>query len=179
MSNFKNSIPKVLSHEGGFVNNPKDPGGATNYGITMATLRAWRGHPIAVQDVKELKVEEAILIYKKNYWDPCRCDDLPVGIDHVVFDAAVNSGVSQSSKWLQRVVGAEEDGIIGPRTLSAVRAMDPTTVIHMCLDYRLASMKSMRHKQTRALLWDTFGNGWQKRIDRVRKEALDMRRGVR
>lgn len=179
MSNFKKSIPLVLAHEGGFVNHPKDPGGATNFGITMATLRAWRGHPIAVQDVKDLKIDEAILIYKKNYWDPCRADDLPAGIDHVVFDAAVNSGVAQSSKWLQRTVGVTEDGIIGPRTLSAVRATDPATVIHMCLDYRLAAMKNMVNRQTKEKLWDTFGNGWQKRIDRVRKEALDMRRSLR
>ena len=82
----------VLASEGGYVNHPRDPGKATNMGITIATLRAWRGRPVTNADVRDLSQEEALQIYKAQYWDTVRADQLPLGLDYLTFDYGVNSG---------------------------------------------------------------------------------------
>lgn len=174
MASFEKIIKYVLKHEGGYVDDPRDAGGATKYGITLATLRSWRGKPIAKQDVKDLTEAEATAIYRANYWAPVKGDDLPAGVDYVVFDAAVNSGPKTSVKWLQRAVGVNDDGIIGPKTLTAVRALPASAVINKALDIRLAAMRQMKHPKTGALLWPSFGRGWASRVASVRAEALAM-----
>lgn len=179
MSKFKASVNKVFDHEGGYVDHPNDAGGATNMGITMAVLRKWRGSPIAKADVREMKREEAEAIYKSWYWDLVRGDELPWGVGHVAFDAAVNSGGSQSIKWLQRAVGVKDDGILGPRTMAALQTVDAGKLIDKALDLRLATMRTMRNRNTGALLWPSFGKGWTSRIARVRAEAHAFRRDHR
>ncbi|HHC74471.1 MAG TPA: hypothetical protein ENK78_05310, partial [Thiothrix sp.] len=106
--NFKKIMDEVLKHEGGYVNDPQDPGGATNRGVTRCTLAAYRRVSCAnlpIQEVKDLTLKETMAIYRKNYWDRCLADDLPSGVDYVVMDFAVNSGVSRSAKLLQNIVG--------------------------------------------------------------------------
>lgn len=103
----------VLEYEGGFVNHPRDPGGATNMGITRRTLAAWRGHPVSVQDVRDLTKSEAMAIYKAHYWDAVQGDRLPRGLDYAVYDYAVNSGPGRAARDLQRCLGVTVDGIIG------------------------------------------------------------------
>lgn len=169
-SNFRNSIPLVLAHEGGFVNHPNDPGGATNKGITIATFKRYIKPSGTVKDLKNMTTEQATIVYKRHYWDPVCGDMLPAGVDHAVFDFAVNSGPSRAAKYLQKVVGVNQDGKIGPATLKAVHAMPAAAVVNTLMDERLAFMKRIRGGKS----WKTFSRGWQKRIDRVRGEASAM-----
>lgn len=172
--NFDACIAEVLRHEGGYVDDPRDAGGATNMGITQSTLSAWRGRSVTKAQVKALTKAEAIDIYRANYWNAVKGDDLPGGLDMVTFDACVNSGASRASKWTQQAVGAAADGKIGPNTLAAARQADQGAAINKALDLRLAFMKSAKNTKTGALLWPTFGKGWQARVDRVRSFALQL-----
>ena len=119
----------VFSAEGGYVDDPLDPGGATNLGITLAELSHWRHTAVTKDDVKSLSKTEAANIYRTNYWNATRCSDLPAGVDLMVFDAAVNMGNGRSARFLQQAVGADQDGSIGPNTLAAVAAIDAETLI--------------------------------------------------
>ena len=171
--NFNVCVEEVLRHEGGYVDHPKDPGGATNMGITLATLSSWRGKTVTKADVRALGKDEAIRIYRARYWNAVSADDLPAGLDMVAFDGCVNSGEDRAERWLQAAVGAMVDGEIGPRTIAAAKAADPARAINRALDYRLNFMKVAKDKKGN-LLWPTFGKGWQKRIDRVRAFALNL-----
>ena len=150
--------PWVLAYEGGFVNHPKDPGGATNQGVTQRTYDAYRrriGH--ATQSVRLMDNVERDTIYRVQYWDAIKCDDLPSGVDAAVYDFAVNSGPSRAAKYLQKIVGVKQDGVIGLQTLDAVTRMDSTQVIgRLCVD-RIAFLRGLR-------TWPTFGKGWMRRV---------------
>ena len=165
-SRFQACLTEVLRHEGGFVNHPSDPGGATNLGITKATLEAWRGKTVTVDDVRNLTVDEAGAIYRARYWQPIRGDALPPGVDLAVFDFAVNSGPSRSVSTLQRIVGVAQDGIVGPATLAAVARMPAASVILGLCDARMAFLRSLS-------TWGTFGKGWTARVNDVRTAALE------
>lgn len=164
---FARCVAIVLHHEGGLVNHPRDPGGVTNRGITIGTLRKWRGQDVSPEDVAALTEAEARAIYRARYWNPVKGDELPPGVDLAVFDFAVNSGTGRAARALQGVVGVQQDGAIGPRTLAAVRVMDPREVVTNLCDGRLVFLRSLRH-------WDTFGRGWGNRVADVRQKALAM-----
>ncbi len=164
-SRFQACLAEVLKHEGGYVDDPRDPGGATNLGIAMATLAAWRGKPVTKQDVRDLSVAEAGAIYRARYWDQVRGDALPPGVDLVVFDAAVNSGPARSIQWLQAALGVPQDGAIGPVTLAAVRKVPPPHLVGELCSARMAFLRSLS-------TWQTFGRGWTARVDKVRAAAL-------
>lgn len=167
MSNerFWQCLDFVLKHEGGFVNDPNDPGGATNMGITIGTLSRWYGRPATVQEVRALTREEAARIYFSFYWSRIRGDDLPPGLDLAVFDFAVNSGVRRASEFLQRIVGAKVDGIIGQETLNAVASANvPSVIRQICVD-RLEFLKKTRN-------WERYRNGWTRRVREVETESL-------
>lgn len=166
-SNFEAVMAEIFKHEGGYVDHPKDPGGATNMGITFAVLQEWRGEPITKADVKALTKEEARAIYRKKYWTPTRCDDMPSGVDLVMMDGSVNSGIGRGPKWVQAAVGVKQDGKVGPATIAAVQAANPTDTINRACDVRLAFLKGLR-------TWSTFGKGWEGRVAKVRKKALEM-----
>ena len=121
---FEIAIKEVLHHEGGFVNMKEDPGGMTNRGITKRVYEKWIGREASEQEMRDLTEETAIAIYKKNYWDRCKCDELGSGLDWAVFDWAVNSGTRRVSKALQKACGAERDGVIGNKTLSLANGQD-------------------------------------------------------
>lgn len=168
MTRFEECLPLVLVHEGGYVNHPKDPGGATNKGITQRTYDAWckrQGYPHA--SVKNITDAEVAAIYKAQYWDKVSADDLPVGVDYAVFDYAVNSGPARSAKFLQRSLGVSDDGIIGAQTLAAAQDADPNRVISEVCDNRLAWLKRLKH-------WPTFGKGWTRRVEEVKRTSLSM-----
>lgn len=165
--NFERSLERVLEHEGGYVDHPKDPGGATNKGITIATYRRYVNRNGTKADLKNLTVHEAGIVYKKQYWDKVRGDDLPDGLDYAVFDFAVNSGPGRAAKYLQAIVGAKQDGAIGPKTLIAVAESPQSTVQiidRLCAD-RLAFLKRLKH-------WPTFGGGWTARVSAVNTYAV-------
>lgn len=151
--NFDQAFDILLRHEGGFSDHAADPGGKTRFGITEAVARevGYRG------DMRELPVDLAKRIYKDRYWDAVRAEELPAAIRYAVFDAAVNSGPRQAIRWLQRAVGANDDGIIGPQTLAAVRAADPERVLRRVLAARLRFMAGLPN-------WPAFGRGWARRI---------------
>lgn len=165
MDKFLKCLPIILKHEGGFVDHPKDPGGATNMGITHKTLAEWRKKPVTKEDVRRLTKDEAGRIYKALYWDKCHCDGLPLSVALVVFDGAVNSGVKRSSQWLQKSCGVAQDGVVGPKTIAAANCVKEDVLINLTLDERLAFLMKLS-------TWPTFGRGWKNRVDAVRKEAL-------
>jgi lysozyme family protein len=147
--NYDEAFKIVIGHEGGYVNDLKDPGGETKYGISK------RAYP--TEDIKSLTLDRAKAIYKRDYWDKVRADELPKQVRFSMFDAAVNSGVVQSIKWLQRAVGTKDDGIIGPQTLAQLRAREPNRVAAIFNGQRLKFMASLP-------TFDRFGRGWARRI---------------
>lgn len=165
--NFARALSAVLKHEGGYVDHPSDPGGATNLGITFAVLQKWRGKPITKADVKALTQDEAAAIYRANYWDRVKGDDLPPGVDYCVFDFAVNSGVSRSAIYLQEIVGVAPDGKIGPLTVLAVADWDSVTLIESLCGKRMSFLKKLS-------TWPVFGKGWSARVTGVLRLAKDM-----
>lgn len=165
--NFPEAISAVLKHEGGFVNHPKDPGGATNKGITLATYRRYIDRNGTVADLKAIQEWQVDHVYRTQYWDAVRGSDLPSGVDYAVFDFAVNSGPSRAIRYLQAVVGAEQDGIIGPKTLAAVRSQPATAIIDALCDRRMGFLRGLK-------TWPTFGRGWTNRVAGVRSLAKTM-----
>lgn len=165
--NFEQSLQYVLVHEGGFADHPSDPGGATMKGVTLATFRRHFGANKSVNDLKNITQAQLEQIYRSGYWDKCRCDQLPSGVDYAVFDGAVNSGPGRSAIWLQGAVGAVRDGGIGPNTLSKVATEEPATIINWMLDERLAFLRRLR-------TFSVFGRGWTRRVASVRSQALAM-----
>jgi lysozyme family protein len=166
-SNFPKALASVLVHEGGYVNNPKDPGGETNLGCTKAVWEEHCGHPVDTKAMKALTPADVGPLYKNKYWDKIKGDDLPAGVDYVVFDAAINSGPGRAVKWLQACVGVYADGIIGDKTIQAVRNKDPKELINDYCAYRLAYLKMLQ-------TWNTFGKGWERRVKEVNATALLM-----
>jgi len=166
-ANFKKTIEYIFSEEGGFVDDPRDPGGATNMGITLNTLSAWRRHRVSPQDVRELTETEASKIYQQQFWNKIDGDNLPSGVDYAVFDFAVNSGPGRAAKTLQATVNQHEDGVIGAQTIEAISARSPVEVINALCDARASWLKGLSTAST-------FGKGWLARVERVRSRALAM-----
>ena len=157
----------LLKHEGGFVNHPSDPGGMTNLGVTKAVYDKFINRESTEEEMRALTPIEVAPIYKKNYWDRGRCDDLPSGVDWSVFDWGVNSGVGRSAKALQRIVGVTADGGIGPMTLKAVANFEPKDII--------VKMHATRQKFYEGLTtFKTFGKGWTRRNNETLETALKM-----
>jgi len=154
---FAPALRAVLQHEGGFSDHPLDPGGITNLGVTKRVWEEWRGRQASIKEILALTPEIVAPMYKAKYWDKIRGDDLPAGLDYVVFDAAVNSGPGRAAKWLQSAVGVEPDGDIGPKTLKAIAAHDLPTLIKAYGDRRLSFLHDLP-------TWDTFGRGWARRV---------------
>lgn len=166
-STLEKSMPHVFKVEGGYVDHPADPGGATNLGVTIGTLRAWRKKPVTKADVKALSKAEATAIYKAQYWDKVAGDDLPVGLDYAMFDFGINSGPRRAVEFLQRILGVKVDGVIGIMTLEAVATHPATHLIKSLCDARLAWLRRLK-------TWGTFGKGWTRRIEHVRATALSF-----
>ncbi len=187
VTNFANSLKLVLAHEGGYVNHPRDPGGATNKGVTQSVYDAYRAiKGLKKRSVRNIETAEVNAIYKTRYWDLAHCDELPAGIDYATFDYAVNSGVGKSVKDLQRTVNEfgpkqiasvfkplKVDGVIGDDTIEAVKACchkDEVGFIELFCDRRLRFLKSLK-------TWGTFGKGWNRRVEEVRHFATEWAKG--
>lgn len=153
MSHFDKAIGPVLQHEGGYVNHPADPGGETNYGITK------RNYPAL--DIRNLTREQAIAIYRNDYWRDYM-DQLPelVAVKH--FDQAVNMGHHQAVKLLQRAIGCDDDGEIGPITLAAVKAYPPEEIVNNLVTVQRAFYTSLA---TRKPAMQVFLKGWLARAN--------------
>ncbi|MBN9678837.1 glycoside hydrolase family 108 protein [Salipiger bermudensis] len=164
---FHRCMDVILLHEGGYADNPSDPGGATNFGITHKTLADWRKvAACSADEVKALTVDEAKEIYRAHYWNALNCDQLPKGVDLVTFDMGVNAGVGRSARMLQEVLAVKADGQVGSITVGAASQTDPEFVISRFSDMRLEFYKSLSK-------WDTFGRGWARRVAETRETALE------
>ena len=167
INNWPQCFALVLKNEGGYVDNPADPGGATNLGCTKATWEAWVGHPVTKDDIKALTPNDVMPLYKVKYWDTIKGDDLPEGVDYAVFDFAINSGPSRAAKALQSVLSVTVDGQIGSATLRALETANPREVATAVCEARLAFLQSLP-------TYGTFGKGWSRRVAEVEQTAFNM-----
>lgn len=164
---FAMALAEVLKHEGGYVDHPHDPGGATNRGVTIGTLSAWLGRPATKAEVKALTVEAVTPIYRKNYWDAVQGDELPPGVALMVFDLAVNSGPGRAANFLQEAVGVTVDGRIGPVTVAKANALPAIDTIN--------KLRERRERFYRGLsTFPTFGTGWLRRLADVTALARSL-----
>ena len=161
MTAFDDAFERLLGSEGGFVDHPSDPGGATRWGITQATARR-NGY---IGDMQVFPVEFAKRIARKDYWESVSADSMPSAIRFDLFDGAYNSGPSQAIKWLQRAVYADDDGIMGPKTLMAANTYSPVAIVARYNGHRLQMLSSLK-------TWPTFGRGWS---NRVAKNLIEMK----
>ena len=165
--NFSRSLAMLLRHEGGFVNHPKDPGGMTNRGITKKVYDKFLGRESTEEDMRNIPDRHVEEIYKTNYWDKIKGDDLPSGVDLCIFDWAVNSGCGRAGKSLQKVIGTKQDAGIGPITLKAINELDADDIITNVSKERenfYRSLKTFKH----------FGKGWLKRNMETKNQALTI-----
>lgn len=165
--NFRGCLEKLLKHEGGFVNHPKDPGGMTNLGVTKRVYEEFVGRDVDIQEMRELTPDDVGPIYRAMYWDRIKGDDLPSGVDWCVFDWAVNSGPGRAAKALQTFIGVTADGSIGPQTLQTLAAFDPAEVIDAMHATRQNFYESLE-------TFETFGKGWTRRNNETRDQAKEL-----
>lgn len=169
---FNAALAHVLKMEGGYSDDPHDPGGPTNMGITLATLAAWRNLKVSAANREDLIAElqrlsraETEAIYHKRYWLPAGCADLPAALAFLHFDAAVNHGVGTAIRMLQETVGATVDGVIGPETKGRIAAMPIAQIIKTYAAIRRRRYRALPH------FW-RFGRGWLNRVEHT-LEALE------
>ena len=165
--NFSACLDMLLKHEGGFVDHPRDPGGMTNLGVTLAVYEDQLGRDVSEDEMRSRTPENVAPVYKQNYWDRVKGDELPSGVDWSVFDWAVNSGPSRSSKALQRIVGSYPDGSIGPNTLTKIFDADVHVILNNMHKSRQEFYESLK-------TFDTFGKGWTRRNDETLAQSLEM-----
>lgn len=172
--NWKTSFDFMQESEGGFSDDPDDSGnwlpdgrkGCTNLGVTQTTWESWVGRQSNEKEMRNLTHALVEPMYRRKFWDACRCNDLPNGVDYLVFDLAVNAGVGRSAKTLQSFVGATPDGAIGPLTLAAVSKFDSIELVNKFTDEKVAWYKSLKNPK--------YEQGWLNRAAIVRQRALTM-----
>lgn len=173
-SKFDRAVDVVLKHEGGFVDHKADPGGATNFGIslryarTLGSLLDLDGDgDVDKDDIIKVTPDKAKIVYRDWFWRDVRGDELPAGLDLTVFDYAVNSGAGRAIRALQQAAGVQPDGVFGPATMRAVLAADTRDLINKINDGRLEFLKRLK-------TWPTFGRGWTARINDVHNRSLEL-----
>jgi lysozyme family protein len=167
LETYDEALRRLLVHEGGYTNHPSDPGGPTNFGITIHDYRRYLNPSATAADVRAMRLDEAKAIYRTKYWAALRCDELPHGLDYALFDYGVNSGTGRAGKVLQRLLGAADDGRMGDSLVAAIRTSDSRDLIVRLCDERLAFLKRLK-------TWPVFGLGWGRRVAEVRAAALRM-----
>jgi lysozyme family protein len=165
--NFDKCFELVLEHEGGYVNDPRDPGGRTNMGVTQRAWESYLNRSVTETEMRTLTPENVKPFYKVMYWDRLKGDQLPAGVDYAAYDLAVNSGVRRAAKYLQEIAGVAADGVIGPKSMEAIAACDPQEVVDVLCDMRLEFLQ-------RLSTFGTFGKGWSRRVAEVKEKATSM-----
>ncbi len=153
MSNFDKAFDLLIGNEGGYVNNPSDPGGETNWGITR-TVASDNGY---TESMKLMPKETAKQIYKKMYWDKLQCDQLGFSVAFQLFDAGVNHGNFQAVKFLQRALSVVDDGVIGAKTIAATNSLDDLQIVMLFNAERIEFYAALK-------TFSTFGKGWVRRV---------------
>jgi lysozyme family protein len=169
-ASYDASLARVLKHEGGYSNHPSDPGGPTNFGITIHDYRRYIDANATAADVRAMKRSDAEKIYRARYWNALRCDELPAGLDYAAFDYGVNSGIGRAAKVMQRLVGIGNGTTMTDAVIAAARKANTPALIDKLCDERLAFLKALR-------TWPVFGAGWGRRVAEVRRDALAMAKG--
>ncbi|RDV02135.1 glycoside hydrolase family 108 protein [Undibacter mobilis] len=167
-SSYDGALAGLLAHEGGYSNHPSDPGGPTNFGITIADYRKYVKADATAADVKAMTIGQAKAIYRARYWDAQRCDELPAGVDYAVFDYGVNSGIGRSGKVLRRLLKLPDTTHqVSDEVIAAARVADAATLVAAICDERLRFLKALK-------TWPVFGRGWGRRVAEVKAAALTM-----
>ena len=167
-STYDEALRRLLAHEGGYTNHPSDPGGPTNFGITIYDYRKYVKPNATAADVRAMKLDEAKAIYRTKYWAAQRCDNLPAGVDYSIFDYGVNSGIGRSGRVLRRVVRLPDDtSVVTDQVLNAVAKRDPKAIILAINDERLRFLMALK-------TWPVFGNGWARRVAEVKAFSLNL-----
>lgn len=165
--NFKECLDLVLKSEGGYVNNPADPGGMTNLGVTKRVWEEYTGHEADEKEMRSLTPEKVAPLYEQKYWRPCYGEVLPRGLDFVVFSMGVNAGPGRSVKLLQSAIECVPDGVIGPRTRELISSSNSATLINKFSESRREYYRALK-------TFPIFGKGWLSRVDHEETEALNM-----
>jgi len=168
INNYPTALKQVLKSEGGWSDNPADPGGATMKGITIGTYRQWKNNPnITKEQLRAISDAEVYDIYKQQYWNKIDGDYMPSGVDYALFDAAVNMGVGRAAKLIQEAVGVTADGVLGPKSLSAIQKANPKELIEKFSALKEAFYRSLK-------TFPVFGVGWLRRVAEVKTISGSM-----
>jgi len=174
--NFEQCMVMLLENEGGYQEDNRDPGnhgdgygnaGSTNWGVTAKVFAEYTGQPATREIMKALKKEDVYPVYKELYADKIKFDLLPSGVDWVVFDFCVNSGVSRAAKTLQRIVDATADGFVGGQTIAAVEKKDAKEIVEAMYKTRQSFLEGLS-------TFSIYGKGWSRRNEHVKVTAIDM-----
>ena len=175
IENWDKSFNLVINSEGGFTNDQRDSGnhlpdgrqGSTMLGCTQANWEAYVGHKVTQDDMKKLTKDDVKPLYKKNYWDAVKGDDLPSGVDYAAFDFAINAGPAASRKMIQRALGVTADGAFGPMTMAAIQKADAKELLQKFSDAKTNFYKSLSN-------FNVYGKGWLQRVADVQAVADKM-----
>jgi len=165
--NWDACFAMVIKHEGGFVDHPRDPGGMTNLGVTRSAWQGYLNRDVTEAEMRALTPEVVKPFYKSLYWDRIKADSLPSGVDYAAYDLAVNSGPHRAAQYLQQIAGVTVDGMIGPKSLEAIKACDAKETADTICDMRLDFLKKLS-------TFGTFGRGWTDRVGKVKAKAISM-----
>ncbi len=167
-STYTKAMKQIRQFEGGYVNHPRDPGGATNFGVTQAVYDEYRlAKKDSKRSVKLITEGEVDDIYLTRYAIKLRYDDLPAGVDFATLDGAINSGVSRGARWLQAALGVSSDGVVGAQTVAAAAKSDAIKTIKSLCTKRMSFLRGLG-------IFSTFGKGWTSRVARVEAESVSM-----
>lgn len=164
--NFKECLDIVLKSEGGFVNNPADPGGMTNLGVTKRVWQEYTGHEADEKIMRGLTAEKVAPLYEQRYWRPTYCEVLPRGLDLLIFSMGINAGTGRAVKLLQSAIGCVPDGVIGSTTMGLIKQSNVADLIAKYSDTRRSYYKSLNKPM--------FEKGWLNRVDHEEAQALSM-----
>jgi lysozyme family protein len=182
MTVFNTAFNNLIGWEGGYTNDPRDPGGPTNLGVIQTEYNEYRAKKgLRPQSVEHITTAEAEEIYRTGYWAPNRSDELNPGVANSLFDSSVNSGDRRGAEWLQKAINTvsrhhvvDVDGHITDATVKAANKLPPNSVIDVMLADRLGFMRVARHPGTGKNLWTSFGRGWEARIKGVRDQSHEL-----
>lgn len=165
--NFQEALNVILKHEGGFVNHPSDPGGMTNLGVTKKVWEEWVGKTVDEKAMRALTPEVVSPMYRKRYWDAVKADDLPDGLDYLMFDFAINAGPGRAIKTMQKAIGTTPDGVIGAKTMQALKDANQSELVAKFSAEKEAFYRSLP-------TFGTFGKGWMRRVAEAKTHAETM-----
>lgn len=169
-ADYQASEARILVHEGGYTDgvHPYDPGGCTNFGVTIFDAKKFWKADATCADVRNMPKDVALGIIKKQYWDALNCDNLPAGVDDAIVDYGYNSGNSRAGKVLRRLLNLSDSGwVVTPLVIQEAKKRDPVTLINAICDERMRFLEGLA-------IWPTYRGGWTRRVKEVRQFATQL-----